>query len=109
MSVESKPLISATTGNKLLLTILLAATTALTGWLVNATLETKRNELLILKEVEWLHDWLQENEDDLNYTNQRIDILMEMITSDMMLREIKQTRKTIDGSERKKANDTKSQ
>lgn len=36
-----------------------------------------------------MKSWMRENESDLGYTNQRIDILMEMITREILIDEVR--------------------
>ena len=86
-----EPLISRTTGNKLIVAAVAGIVTALMSWMVLATLETRQNELLVRNELQDIRSWLEENEDDQADMTARIDRLMEMIVRDMVIQEIRRT------------------
>ena len=86
-----EPLISRTTGNKLIIAAIAGIVTALMSWMVVATLETRQNELLVRNELQDIRSWLEENEDDQADMTARIDRLMEMIVRDMVIQEIRRT------------------
>ena len=81
------PLISGTTANKIILALIAGAVTALSGWLVTATLEVKRNDTLIIDEVAWIKEWLREQETDMTMLNARVDRSLEMLARSMLIHE----------------------
>lgn len=85
----NKPLLSSTTGNRILVAALAAILTALLGWITSSVLQTKSEYSMLSDEQEWMKSWMRENESDLGYTNQRIDILMEMITREILIDEVR--------------------
>ena len=85
----NKPLLSSTTGNRILVAALAAILTALLGWITSSVLQTKSEYSMLSDEQEWMKSWMRENESDLGYNNQRIDILMEMITREILIDEVR--------------------
>ena len=78
MPESHEPLISRTTGNKLVIAGASALMTALLGWIVVAELDTRANELMVRRELDALRAWLEENEDDQANMTKRIDKLYEI-------------------------------
>ena len=91
-----EPLISRTTGNKLIIAAIAGIVTALMSWMVVATLETRQNELLVRNELQDIRSWLEENEDDQADMTARIDTMMEMIVRGVVIQEIRRTNENLE-------------
>ena len=96
MPESHEPLISRTTGNKLVIAAIAGIVTALMSWMVVATLETRQNELLVRNELQDIRSWLEENEDDQADMTARIDTMMEMIVRGVVIQEIRRTNENLE-------------
>ena len=94
--MQHEPLISRTTGNKLVVAAIAGIVTALMSWMVVATLETRQNELLVRNELQDIRSWLEENEDDQADMTARIDTMMEMIVRGVVIQEIRRTNENLE-------------
>ena len=93
---DNHPLISATTGNKVLVAVIIAVITAVLSWMTSATLTMKQNEQAIREDILWIQDSITEGMRNLNYTNERVDVLMELLVKEVLVDEYRNTRDAVE-------------
>ena len=96
MRASHEPLISKSTGSKVAVASMIAVLTAMLGWLVSTTLETRQNYGVMRDELAWVVTNQRDYSQNMDTTNQRIDILMELITQEILVDEYRRSRESID-------------
>lgn len=91
-----KPLISATTGNKLLIAAIVALGTALVGWLTTSILDT-RSHALALERTQKMHgEWLQDMDRAYERASVRIDKIIELLGQSLLINELREQKQIED-------------
>ena len=81
---ENNPLISATTGNKIIVAVVVAIGTAVATWAVTSLLDVKSKVGGLEAEAQNFHEWLTGIDDRNNRIESRVDRLMRLVLEDVI-------------------------